>query len=169
MRAAASTQTFGGSRCIRSYKVTALILLIALALPSPGQTPRQSASATDLSGRWRDDSGWIWTISQNGSEITIVSADGATTHLGLDGRVIKFTGALDGRVIKYIDWTVLGEASDDPSCQPYVGQRFEFPSQFKISKNADKIERRAPEGVSKGQCKLNLKRIPAFVLKRVRS
>ncbi len=96
----------------------------------------------------------------------MVRADGTTTHLGLDGRVIKYTGTFDGRVINYTDQIILGEASSQ-TCQPYVGQTFEFVAKFKISKEAKRLERKAPESVTKGQCRLSLKKSPGFVLNKV--
>ena len=60
-------------------------------------------------------------FSQSGTEITIVSTDGMTTHVGRDGRVIKYRGKLEGHSINYSDWTVLDAASSD-ACRPYVGQ-----------------------------------------------
>jgi hypothetical protein len=117
------------------------------------QSSPKPASAIDLSGTWRDDRDKTWTVSQKGTKITITNADGSTT----------IRGTLDGRVIKYTDQTILGEASDK-ACHPYVGQTFDFPSKFKISKDGNKLEREAPESVTKGKCRLNLKNIPVFVL-----
>ena len=136
--------------------MSVLIVLIALIIvPSVGQTSLKSTSAIDLSGAWRDDRGRTWTISQNGVQITMVDDEGTATR-----------GTLDGRVIKYTEQTILGEASSK-GCQSYVGQTFEFPAKFKISKDGNRIERKAPESVTKGQCRLNLKRIPVFILNRV--
>jgi|SRR4030095_7284287 hypothetical protein len=128
------------------------LLLIALVLGS-----QNSAKSTlDLTGSWRDDSHTqTWTITQNGSDVTMVSGSG-----------IIIRGILDKNVIRYTDQTTLTDASSK-ACQPYAGQRFDFPSQFRISKNGKKLERKAPPSVTKGQCKLDIRKIPAFVLSRV--
>ena len=135
--------------------MSALIFFIAFTIgPMVGQTSK-TTSLVDLSGSWRDDRGRTWTISQSELQITIEDSGGT-----------KIRGAIDGHIIKYTDQTILGEASSQ-ACQPYVGQTFEFASKFKISKNATKIERKAPESVTKGQCRLSLKKIPAFALTKV--
>jgi len=53
------------------------------------------------------------------------------------------------------------------ACQPYVGQTFDFPAQFRISKDGTQLGLKAPASVTKGQCKLDLRKIPALVLNRV--
>jgi hypothetical protein len=134
--------------------VSILILLISLMIfPEQRQGSPKPAPAIDLSGAWSDDRDRTWTVSQEGTKIAITNADGSTT----------IRGVLDGRVIKYTEQTILGKASDE-RCGPYSGQTFEFPSQLKISKDGNRMERKPPESVTKGKCKLNLKKMPLFVL-----
>ena len=138
----------------KARRVSLLILLISLMIiPEHSQGSPKPAPAIDLSGAWRDDRDKTWTISQEGTKITITNANGSTT----------IRGTLDGRIIKYTEQTILGEASDKP-CHPYVGQTFDFSSQLRISKDGNKIERKTPDSVTKGKCKLSLKKIPLFVL-----
>src|SRR3954468_18404889 len=99
--------------------MTTIFLMIALTIA--GQNPLKP-SGLDLSGSWRDDlHNQAWRISQDGSDVTmVIVASGLIFH----GKVVK-------EVVKYTEWTVLTEASSK-ACEPYVGQKFEFPSQLRI-------------------------------------
>jgi hypothetical protein len=132
-----------------------MIILLLMIASVATQASSKPTSARDVSGTWRDNRRvQTWTISQKDTEVTITAPRGS-----------PIIGTLDGYVIKYTDMTVLTDASSK-ACEQYVGQTFEFPAKFKISKDGNTMERKTPSSVTKGQCKLDITKLPVIILRR---
>jgi hypothetical protein len=108
-----------------------------------------------LSGEWFDKGGKKWLVTQQNDEIRFENQE--TKQL--------FKGTLKGRVIKYTSSITLN-TSKRKECQDYMGTSFEFETRLVVSEEENKMEEKAPDSVSKGGCKLSLKKKPVFTLSR---
>jgi len=131
-----------------------IALLILLVLPFTS-TPQSIQTGVGLSGTWHDEqANSDWTLTQNDTDITIVNPRG-----------VKLRGKLANKHIKYTDQTILSDTTS-AVCRPYVGQAFEFPATFKISKAGDRLERKVPDTVTKGNCTIRIGQMRAVILTR---
>ena len=131
-----------------------IALLIFLVMPF-ASTPQSKHTGVSLSGTWHDEqANNDWTLTQNDADITIVNPRG-----------VKLPGKLDNKRIKYTDQTILTDTTS-AACRPYVGQVFEFPATFKISKAGDRLERKVPDTVTKGICTIRIGQMRAVILAR---
>jgi hypothetical protein len=108
-----------------------------------------------LSGEWFDKSGKKWLVTQQNDEVRFENPEAK----------LLFKGALKGRVIKYTSSITL-QTSERKECQDYIGTKFEFETRLVVSEDANKMGEKAPDSVSKGDCKLSLKKKPVFTLSR---
>jgi hypothetical protein len=116
---------------------------------------QSSDTQLNLAGEWFDRRGRKWVVTQQNDTVILANEE----------LKLRLQGILKGRTIKYTSYITL-KTNKRQECQAYLDTKFEYETKLVVSKDGSKMEEQVPDSVSKGECKLSLKKMPALTLSR---